>query len=534
MSHHFCHSLSDSLSRLDDDSLLELFEHVNTYGGLHSLSLTCKWAREVCKPILFRRCRWAPGYAFNSPHSIPETIWPYVRSISIHGNFHLLKYESNYYPYTPVGYDVVYAPLTTSLCRLPRLHTLTIGSTVGGVPWEAINAAVQVPQLRNLRISGFLDHRDILPAKTEQSLRLPVHSLATIDYPSSGYRKVSATEIKIFSVLLHQVTFQRSLEALSVPSECMSLDYLSTTQFPRLRELALIGRRQHSDGQQDVPYISILANMPRLRKLALTFSQPIGLPRQQIWPVDMAAEFPCPDLEDLSVSYPHPDDEFYAHLPPTLRRLTLRCWPRHYLHLLEHDRRHMTAKYGWYSPILSSSEMLRILRRCPSRNIRRLEVEFEEDHSGRDLFFYISEAFPQLEYVVIHRYRPVGGVEVTSVATLAQALAPLRRLRILLCNLDFEDAPDPFGDDFAPFINRLQDVASILASSLSPSVEIIGLLLRHGMLTPYEYFRPIRDGRNGPRARHDKYVYKTHGMPYVIVIVHRREIVPHDPVIQFG
>nr|VWP01519.1 Interferon-induced GTP-binding protein Mx [Ganoderma boninense] len=474
-------NLSDKLSRLDDDSLLELFENVHTYGGLHSLSLTC-----------------------NARYSIPETIWPYVRFLFLQCNFPCIKYELDYYfSPPPVEYDVVYAPLTAFLCRLPNLHTIALSNATGVVLWEAINAVVQVPRLRNLRISGFLDSYRVLPPKTEQSLRLPVHSLATVDYPSSGYQKVSPTEIKLFSVLLQQATFQQSLEALS---------------FPRLRELSLIGRRQHSNGQQDIPYISVLANMPRLQKLALTFSQPIGLPRQQIWPPDMAAEFPCPDLEDLSVSYPHPEDDFYAHLPPTLRRLTLRCWPRHYLHLLEHDRTYLTAEYGWYSPVLSSSEMLHILRRCPSHNIQHLEVEFEEDHSGRDLFFYISEAFPQLQYVVIHRYRPVGGVDVTSVATLAQALAPLRYLRILVCNLDFEDAPDPFSTnynaDFPPFINKtLQDAAGVLARSLSPSVEIIGLLLRQDILTPYMYFRPVRDGRSEVRARHDKHVYKTYGMP---------------------
>ena len=300
---------------------------------------------------------------------------------------------------------------------MPKLQTITISNTGGGVPWEAINAVIQVPQLRSLRISGLLDHRPTLPPETEQSLRLPVSSLATIDYPSNGFRRVSATEIKLVSVLLRQVATQRSLETLSVPSECAPPDYFGMAEFPRLRELSLIGRRQMVVPRaEQTPYISILANMPRLRKLALTFPQPIDLPRQQIWPAGAGvSKFPCPDLEDLSVSYPHPDDEFYAHLPSTLRHLTLRCWPRHYLHLLEHDRTEM-KKFGWYSPILSSSEMLRILRRCPSHGLHRLEVEFEEDESGRDLFSYIGKAFPQLQYLFIHRYRRAG-VDVTSVVS---------------------------------------------------------------------------------------------------------------------
>ncbi len=95
------------------------------------------------------------------------------------------------------------------------------------------------------------------------------------------------------------------------------------TEFPRLRELSMIGRRQvimlQANSEHYIPYISILANMPHLRKLGLTLvPQLINLPCQQIWPAGMEAKFPCPDLQDLSVFYPHPDDKFYTHLSSTL------------------------------------------------------------------------------------------------------------------------------------------------------------------------------------------------------------------------
>ena len=116
-------------------------------------------------------------------------------------SFPFLKYQSDYLFDRLDGYEVVYGPLTAILSRLPNLHTVSIGNPAGVVQWEAINAVVQIPQLRNLRIHGFLDDRRNLPRETEQSLRLPVSSLASIDYPSSGYRKISATETKLFSVL---------------------------------------------------------------------------------------------------------------------------------------------------------------------------------------------------------------------------------------------------------------------------------------------------------------------------------------------
>ncbi|KAI1792099.1 hypothetical protein LXA43DRAFT_360583 [Ganoderma leucocontextum] len=508
---------TDAFGRLDDDSLLDLLEHVIACGSLRPLSTTCKWIREACKPILFRRCRLRMPYTFSARYFIPEMMWPYVRSLFLHCNFPYLEYETDTYFDPPDGYDDVYAPLTAKLCCMPKLQTITLSHTTGeGVPWEAINAIVQIPQLRSLRILGLLDDRHILPPETEQSLRLSINSLAAIDYTSSGYRRASATEIKLFSVLLRQVTTQRSLEALSIPSECAPLDCLSTTEFPRLRELSFIGRRQvimsHADGQQHIPYISILTNMPRLRKLSLTLAQPIDLPRQEIWPTGVRAEFPCPDLQDLSVSYPHPDDEFYAHLPSTLQRLALRCWPRHYLHLLDHDIADMT-KLGWYSPILSSSETLRILRRCPSHSVRRLEVEFEEDDSGSDLFRCVPNVFPQLQYLIVHRYRRAG-VDITPVAALAQALAPLRDLRVLLCNLDFEDAPDPFGthSNFDLFDTTLQRAADVLAGSLPLSVEVIGLLLRQDVSSRYVCFRIIHDGHGTRRAERDNFMFEVHGI----------------------
>ena len=166
---------------------------------------------------------------------------------------------------------------------MPKLQNITICHALrDGIPWEAIHAVVQVPQLRHLHIDGRLDDRKILPHETEQSLRLPVNSLVTIDYPSDGFRRVSATEIKMFSVLLRQANTRRLLETLTIPSECAPLDCLSTEEFPCLRKLSLIGRRNvlisPVSSQQFVPYMSILANMPRLRTLALTLAQPINLP----------------------------------------------------------------------------------------------------------------------------------------------------------------------------------------------------------------------------------------------------------------
>ncbi|KAI1792086.1 hypothetical protein LXA43DRAFT_360218 [Ganoderma leucocontextum] len=447
---------------------------------------------------------------FDAQHFVPETMWPYVRSLRLDCNFPRLVYERNAVGRKPLnGYDAIYSALTAKLTSMPKLRTMIIShAQKGGLPWEAISAVVRIPQLRSLHIVGFLDDRPVLPPETERLLHPLITSLATIDYPSSGYRRISATEIKLFSVLLRQATTQRSLEILSIPSECAPLDCLSTTEFPRLRELSLIGRRQvitsHAgSGQRYTPYLSILAHMPRLRKLSLALAQPIDLPRQEIWPAGMEAEFPCPDLQDLLVSYPHPDDEFYSHLPSTLKCLALRCWPRHSFNFLEQDVSVMTG-LGWYSPAPTSSEILRILRRCPpssTGSVQRLELEFVEDDQARELFRLIPGAFPQLRYLIIHRYRYYDrGSEMNAavpVATIAQALAPLQHLQALFCYLDFEHAPPPCASDYSRFYTTLQRAADEFGNALSSTVKVVGLLCRQRYGNRYVCFRIVRDD-HGP------------------------------------
>ena len=45
-----------SFRLLDDDSLLQIFEELRPGRHLRPLSLTCKWIRELCRPVLFREC----------------------------------------------------------------------------------------------------------------------------------------------------------------------------------------------------------------------------------------------------------------------------------------------------------------------------------------------------------------------------------------------------------------------------------------------------------------------------------------------
>ncbi|CDO76834.1 hypothetical protein BN946_scf185033.g31 [Trametes cinnabarina] len=149
------------------------------------------------------------------------------------------------------------------------------------------------------------------------------------------------------------------------------------------------------------------ARMPNLRVLKLEMGHRPGTKRQRLWPKDWDGSFPWRDLHTLAVTYPDPDDEVYAHLPDTLHTLTVRCHPRHYIFMNEQDCQFITRLTGWTSPILTSTEMLTILRRYPTPNrLRDLDLEFMSDglHADLELLRHISAAFPGLTFLQILGY----------------------------------------------------------------------------------------------------------------------------------
>lgn len=243
--------------------------------------------------------------------------------------------------------------------------------------------------------------------------------------------------------------------------------------------------------------------MPTLGELTLETACASKMGRNLFCPLGWTGPCPWPELTSLAVSYPHPSDPLYAHLPYTLRSLTLRCWPRHYVTLLPHEAHYVVDKMGWDSPILSSSELLQILSRCPPSNLEELELEFEEDGHDLELFALIPLIFPNLVKLTVLRYRKWGNPEVpvvslhhpilhpcranveTSQREIGKALAPLRNLVVMYLHLDFKIAPHPYAlgndtavEEFGKLAATLQNAVDVLAHELSHSVDTVYFLQR--------------------------------------------------------
>ncbi|CDO74237.1 hypothetical protein BN946_scf185031.g2 [Trametes cinnabarina] len=321
------------------------------------------------------------------------------------------------------------------------------------------------------------------PAWPIDSLPQPEVLLRRADQTASFLR--SPLELAFLAAVVEQVPV--SLETLVVSSEFLpSLQSLSNVVWPNLRELRLQGERIVDETTPSTG--PLLASMPQLQTLVLELAPPAGAtPRQRICPKDdRELDRPCPwpDLLTFSIAYPDPDDTIYSLLPHTLRSLSLRCWPRHYIHV---DWPAFTRgqTLGWQSPILSAAELLRIIQHRQWPCLSDLDIEYRQDECEKELLEALPAACPNLTTLTLHRYRMPGADDI-DMTMLAQALAPLAHLRDLRLHLDFSQHPPAIAavsDYWRPRVGALvyskyHECATYLASTLATSLRSILFLVR--------------------------------------------------------
>ena len=148
--------------------------------------------------------------------------------------------------------------------------------------------------------------------------------------------------------------------------------------------------------------------MPKLRVLYLKFALPLDVEPQAVWPPDLDILSPWPELEELVLSFPVPEDRLYPSLPSSLRLLSLQCCPHHCVH-------EWVDRPEWHSPVFSVTEMLQVLSRRQLPRLDHLRFEYRSDDADQSLLRHLSAAFPQLPTLEVHRFRPGGLGEVPMV-----------------------------------------------------------------------------------------------------------------------
>ncbi|KAI0360539.1 hypothetical protein OH77DRAFT_1418494 [Trametes cingulata] len=430
---------SCTLLRLGYDILVQIFQLLSVKYDLLLLSWTCRDIREACKPCLFSSARISArrellsGALFSSP---PSDIWAFVRCLNIIGIWE----NGCDPPRTRITLGDLQTPFVQFLSRMPALETIVTDAWGhNGLPWDGVQAILSCPQLRHLVLRVTPDRGEPVPPNFES----PRCSLASFSLPLRDFRyhpRSFVGEVSLANFIVS--TLAHSLEQLSMLLDVAPLVTMASLKMPRLRELYLRGEWPTAGADTSVPLLAAISGMPRLRSLTFLRAVSDGNHREMYWRPRVLDRFPCGELERLSIAYPEPTDELYAHLPTTLCSLALRCYPRHYLHQHRHDRRTVEDELGWASPILKSSEMHALLRRCRVPSLEELEIEYEEDASDAMLLGSIAALFPNLRVLTILRYRSPNNDNVP-VEDIACALSSLSHLRILRLHLDFPTTPHP-------------------------------------------------------------------------------------------
>ncbi|KAI9065594.1 hypothetical protein FKP32DRAFT_1567565 [Trametes sanguinea] len=391
---------------------------------------------------------------------------------------------------------------------MPNLHRILVEGTEefeGSISWAYLRGILSSPRFRHLKISVAVDLNHAATFTTELDFSLPPLTSLTLTIPDYKYHpRHDNVKAKLLSAFLPKLSL--TLECLSISLDVAPLQLIGTLQWPRLRELTLQGDRRVSL-DPEFASIALSAGMPELRSFSILRAQRSKRRRHTLWPAEWTGGVPFSKLERLEVSYPIPADEIYSHLPDTLRRLSLRCWPRHYHHRYRYERDAM-RRLWWKSPILTASELLTILRRCQAAPLEHLEIEYEVDDHDEALLRSLSELFPALRTLTVFRYRPKDHTGEIQVESIARALSNLLHLRVLRIHLDFPHAPHPLSpietwscfaelDAFQAFLSI---PAETLARNLSSSLRFVCLFQRRMYENVWFPFRIIRDPSAGTRG----------------------------------
>ncbi|KAI0350392.1 hypothetical protein OH77DRAFT_1463738 [Trametes cingulata] len=489
--------------RLNQDVLLEIIEELQRTKDLGSLSLTCRWLRDLCQPVLFSRTFVQSTFLQKAFHRVfpAQSIWLHIRELTFLGAFRQ-SYGSSVHPGYP--YDEVASWLQDAFQQMPRLEAVVIRGTKNlGVPCLVLKSILGAPHLRSFKLAEPVAREEFLAS---DDLRFTItSSLRHFSYINLDYYRLhprcSQVEVQLVVSVLEQAS--ESLVTLVLPCEpTLSFERFAARSWRNLRTLSLTGERPSQPSDQ--PLISLLSRMPSLQTLSLEIASSVGVDPEPVWPAWFDASFPWPDLRSLSIAFPHAEDQIYSHFPPSLSSLRLCCWPRHYVHQ-SWPELESPEVLRWRSPILGASGLLPILSRCASSHLDELDVEYKQDGDEVKVLQALTGVFPNVTTLTLYRYRTLGAHDI-DVVELSRVLAAFKRLRILRVHLDFVDQPHPLSTMHGrTSLFKMREAfvqhANTFACNLGWSVEVVCFLDRETAFNRWYPFRIVA-GRHGQRVAH--------------------------------
>ena len=303
---------------------------------------------------------------------------------------------------------------------LTKMSLSTHPGVVHGPTWTFLCFALSLPRLREFEMTGLTFCPVVLPTETLEFDAGTCAPLTVFRYEAilaCDRRYALSVEQDALSLVLAQV--HCTLATFALPREPAPIPLISRCDWLNLRELKL---REMRWTEPRTPIILLFANMPKLRSLVLELVVPEGAAPEAIWPSGLPATtaFPWPELEELTVGNPDPNDDLFANLPPCLWSLALPSCPRKCVKewLWRYERgRH------WFPPtfhLISASSLFRILERCWASGLRSLEIEYGADEREYDLLRHLATSFPNIASLAFYRYRRSGELVVSVVSCVHQ------------------------------------------------------------------------------------------------------------------
>ncbi len=296
----------------------------------------------------------------------------------------------------------------------PRLCAITFQGSWAGVPFALIELCLRHPRIVSIT---FPEDSDWSSLKYYTAVPPPQdsypNSLERLFYTSYPWKTTRARLTDRDRLKEHTVEaghlgplvlgMHSTAESLSFPVDVAPLAHMVELSWPRLRDLTLTGR--FSDASQ-VSYMSRLVGfMSCPRSLSIQVAQLADHPRPRVLQKHQLRSMGMHGLQSLTLAYPNPDDAIFTLAGPSLRRLSLRDWPRYYTRI---QWAFHSELEGLAMPVLSSSECLRILARMSMPRLQHLELVYEADAMEEELLLHVGSAYPCLESFELHQYRSVS------------------------------------------------------------------------------------------------------------------------------
>ncbi|KAI9062946.1 hypothetical protein FKP32DRAFT_1676843 [Trametes sanguinea] len=419
----------------------------------------------------------------------PPTLWPHIKQLNYHGSLKdPVPNVNRRRPYTPPA-----ERFAQMLHAMPRLRGIKVmNSEIGSVSWAIFHTILSTPQLRFFEVKGNIYRHTDQRTQTD----LPFAPLESFHYCPHVYIKPSYSQLgekKLLSNTLSKLS--GSLVTLVLPAECFSFNTMRHFDWPNLREIRIAGYGRRFC-MPDTDLVSVLGHISGLRVLSFDLAVADEDELKPLWPVHtQRATFPWPELESISLSWVHPDETIFSHLPRTCRHLSLRSWPRPYNYY--RIRGKLIRGVPWRVHMLRSPAVLKALHECDNLPLEHLELEYRAESDDNALLGFVASTFPHLRKLRLIRYRPDSDRERVPVRDIVRHFSSMQALRVLELYLDIEHVTLPREErpSFDEFCRTLAEaLAADIAPALCSSVEIVRLITAEDSgLARWRYYRPIRD-----------------------------------------